>query len=827
MKNLRKQSGVLLGLLATIAAAYVSLDCFGKGSSEITATDVVGALTPNQGAVTTIVGDTVIVPAIDALGSDNRRLSFDLDWASDNPAVAALINTPTSKTSSSDHGGVFETRSKGTATITGTPTNAVKTVGGATLKYTMTVTVTGDPVSLKISPVSPVFMGITNGAPSSYLAPTVSIKNAEGLELNAGKFTVRWTLAAKGPLAFFDSASGLLFLEAQEDRPLSFVTGSSSPFRLSGYKPGAVRLTATLQPKTGHTFPSLADAIDVTVGGGSVSITGNNSAIELGDSPTFTAAVFNAVGARVANAAVVWSTSRPTSGTIDQTGKLTTLASSPDGDTLSIIARVPSLGTIGTLPIVIYRKVAAITLTPSPINITLGGVIRVSAHYSDASGNPITKYFVAPESFPVWTITGGPAVATINDVITTIESDTSRILVGALAGDATLRVSLRGIVATAPVHVAPVIASIALTVPSGPTTRPVVTTGEPVRIGSTLDLIATPKDAAGNTIAENVTFTASPSGIVTLSGTTTNRKTITAIAAGTANIVVTSSSNPNITATVPIIVTGAPSGGVATKIVMTAAPANAVAKVGGTVQFTAVAKDADGATASNCPVDYATDESAIGTVTSTGLATGVGLGATAVRAFCKDGGNLSAVAKFTVNEATYNVTQVNVTSRYFYLGSGGTAQSAATVTQTAGPTAPVQWFIDARPSPGIATINTTTGLITVPATTSGGGAVITAVSGGQSDIGWITYGNAGAVRGTVVSSSGRYLGGSTATATPTTGGATQTTSFSNDGNFYLVGLAPGSYTVIVTAQGLPGSQIFNNVVVSAAGVTFVAVAPFP
>ncbi|MBL0171726.1 MAG: carboxypeptidase regulatory-like domain-containing protein [Gemmatimonadaceae bacterium] len=340
------------------------------------------------------------------------------------------------------------------------------------------------------------------------------------------------------------------------------------------------------------------------------------------------------------------------------------------------------------------------------------------------------------------------------------------------------------------------------------------------------------------TVPPAITITATPA-TTTADQTVITVTAASSVVAGTYSATLTGTSGATIKTTTFAIVVGPPAGGLATRIVVTSSPVLGYIHPGGTVQFTGTALDVNGAVASDCPVGMAIDQSSIGSITSTSvsggvrtaIATGVAPGTTALRAFCNDARTLATAVRLTVADQTFGVTQVNVSPRYIYKPSStspSTFQFAAAVVQNASPPlAPVVWSI--FPTSGPVSIDQT-GLITVSASTGasfGGGAVITATAFGQTDIGWVTYGNAGSIKGTMVSTSGQYLGGSTATATPTGGGASVVATLNNEGVFYLVGLPVGSYTVVVRQQGNPVTQTFNSVAVTLGGTSLLTLAAFP
>ena len=828
-----KQPSLILGLLITIAAAAASLGCPGDPVPVDTNVDVLDLLTSSITVDSTFVTDTITGPSLTATAADGHNIIMDVAWTSSNPAVLRLVSTPTSKTgyavADRFDGGVFAAISEGDAIITATPTGNIKTVGGKSVVYRELISVAGPPATIKISPSSPPILqvsqdGVTN-ANASFVAKAI-VRSTSGRAIARG-LTVRWTLLDLGP-AMFWAYSPVVLNSVLTSDPIVYQLFYGPEIR--GIKAGTVRLVASLEPRAGHTLPTLSDLVTFSVGGGSAVITGETIApLEVGDSRVFSVSVRDRADNPVANPVVRWSTSRASTASVDQNGKVTAVGSAAAGDTVSVLAFIPSLGITGRATFAVYGKVASMTFDPNPVNIPLGGALRGYLHLADAAGRPITRY--AGET--VWSLVAdGATYASLGGELEFVV-DTTRLITAVALGDATMKVVLKAITLSVPIHIIPKPAAlIVLAVPSGGGFRPPVATGEPLRVGVSLLLTATAKTDDGLVLVEPLQFSSAQPSIIRLTAASSNTATITGLAPGTATITVTSSSKPSVTATMSVLVTAAPTGGAATSIVVSSIPETGITTVGGTVQFRAVAKDASGATASGCNVTMATDRSSIASISSTGLATGVGIGATAVRAFCIEGGAVNASAKLTVVDATFGVTQVNVTPRFVRFPASTLVTSfpfSASVTQTApGAAAPVAWTIAQFPA-GIISIDPATGLVSVPASTGstfGGGGIITATAAGQTDIGWVTYGNAGTIRGQMISASGQYLGGASAIATPTTGGASVTTTINNDGFFYLIGLPAGSYTVTVSQQGNPAQQTFFGVVATAGSQTVLTLLPF-
>ena len=496
------------------------------------------------------------------------------------------------------------------------------------------------------------------------------------------------------------------------------------------------------------------------------------------------------------------------------TGPVTTTPST----TVQILAR--SAGAQGVLTVTVYRKVASIVLTPMTASLRTGQTVRLVPTLLDGSGNVVPT--IATKL--TWTAQD-PTNATV---------DTSGLVTAAApnALPARIRVSEGGgASAVADITVLPPASTVSVTISNATSTRP-LNPSEALAVGTSAQLVATLKDASGIVINDALTFTTSSSAIASVTTTGANTATIAAVAAGTATIRIARTSDPSSFLSATFVVSGG-TGGLATRIVITSTPASATTAAGGTVTFIARALDAAGLTASDCPVGWATDASRVASIGTSGVATGVGAGTTAVRAYCTDHGTISAAARIIVTDPT-GVTQVNITPRFVYLAPGGSSQLfAASLLPTAASTA-IDWQLLQSPAgvltstpSGINNANVTIALPASMTTLVAGGARIVARAGGQSDTSWVTYGNAGSIKGTVVSNSGQYLGGSTAIATPSAGGASVISGLNNEGIFYLTGLPAGTYTVTVSQQGNPIDQRFTNVVVTAGGTTQVTLVPFP
>lgn len=822
MSARKKSASLIAAALLVVCTAAASGDgCNGNTPSEVDATTVLKELSPPAEYDSSVVGDTITTVNFSPKDVHDNSFLAHVRWTVDNTNIVRVLGPSTTTANANDQSLCCLTvvgLTEGDAVLTGTLTDNVKSVSGAPLVYHAYVSVGGTPTSLKISPTAATLQIIdaafTN--PGGQTRPTATLRSASGRAVTAN-MKVTWTILDGDAIKFLNGLSlsgGPITLQADVE--------NNSPI-IVGVKQGVAHLQATLLPRAGHTLPALSDVITVTVGGGQVLVTTPSTlspVMETAETQQFAASVKDVAGNTI-TPPITWSSSRPSIATIDQTGKLTAASASADGDTVTVLATVPLLGITGKQLITVVRHVSAITFTPNPVSVATNGFRGVIAHLTDASGGAVTRL----KTHTVWAFIPATDIATIGAA-----NDTGVVIAGAKVGDAVLRASYNGLDATVPVHVTPPAAtSIGLAVATGSTTRQLATP-EPLLVGSSIALVATPRDGNSAALAEQITFAASPAGLVTITSTGAQTATISGVAAGAVTVTATSTSDPTVRATASVAVSPAPVGGPARSVVLTSTPGNGITTVGGTIQYVATPKDANGITTSDCALFWATDRSVVAQ-NNNGLVFGVGVGTTGIRAFCTDKTNVSAAARVTVVDGTYGVTQVNITPTYFYQGASTVARdlqfSAAVVQNASGSTAPVTWSLVQSPD-NVATIDQT-GKVTIPPATGasfGGGVRVVATAGGQADTAWVSYGNTGSVKAQLVSTGGQYLGGTTMRLTQPSGTAL-TFGVNNSNIIYGVGIPPGTYTVEVRLQGSQTPQTFTNVVVTAGGTVVLSLAPFP
>src|SRR5438445_193015 len=255
--------------------------------------------------------------------------------------------------------------------------------------------------------------------------------------------------------------------------------------------------------------------------------------------------------------------------------------------------------TVTTVP------VASVTVSPATASVAVGQTLQLTATPKDSTGTALTGRSVT------W-VSSNPGVATVSS---------NGLVTSGAVGTATITATSEGKAGSAAVTVTPVpVASVAV----APATAS-------IRVAQTVQLTATPKDSAGGTLAgrtvtwrsgDTTVATVSPSGLVT------------GMAPGAASITATSEGKSS---TAAITVTPIPVAAVAV------APATASLTVGQTAQLTATPKDSAGTALTGRTVTWASSNTSMATVSSSGLVKGVAAGPATITATSEGKAGTAAV----------------------------------------------------------------------------------------------------------------------------------------------------------------------------------------
>ena len=390
---------------------------------------------------------------------------------------------------------------------------------------------------------------------------------------------------------------------------------------------GTFTVTATSHPG------NVSMAASVTVTGcplpvASVSVTPATATIGVGQTAQYAAITRDAFGNPLGGRTVTWSSSNPGVATVNGAGQATGVA--VGAATLT----ATSEGKSGTAAILVTNvPVASVAVSPASASVQVGQTVQLAATPRDANGNPLSGRAVSWAS-------SNTAVATVSG---------SGLVTGVTAGSATITATSEGQGGTATITVSTVLVA---SVTVSPATAS-------VQAGQTVQLAATPKDANGNPLSgRTVTWASSNSAVATVGGS----GLVTGVTAGSATITATSEGKSGTSA----ITVTAPAPAPVASVTVTPAPASV--PTGQTVQLTATLKDANGNTLTGRTVAWASNNTAVATVTGSGMVSGVTAGTASIAATSE---TVTGTSALTVTAAA---------ASYVLVGAGDIADCDASAT---------------------------------------------------------------------------------------------------------------------------------------------------
>jgi uncharacterized protein YjdB len=303
--------------------------------------------------------------------------------------------------------------------------------------------------------------------------------------------------------------------------------------------------------------------------------------------------------------------------------------------------------------------VANVSVTLSPSSLVVGQTANATATLRDAGGNDLTGRAVAWSS-------SNAGVASVNSsgVVTALSAGSTNIVATSEGQNGLAALTVSAPPPPAPVPVASV--SVSPTAPS-------------LTVGGTIQLSATTRDANGNVLTgRTVTWTSSNAGIASVNSS----GLVTAVSAGSASISAfsegqTGSSTVTVTAPAPVPVAS-----------VSVSPTAPSLPVGGTIQLSAVTRDASGNVLTGRTIVWSSSNAGVASVTSAGGVTATGVGTANITATSEGRTGtstvtvtLAPVASVTVSPATASISvgqtqQLSVTLR----DGAGTVLSGRTTT---------------------------------------------------------------------------------------------------------------------------------------------------
>lgn len=564
---------------------------------------------------------------------------------------------------------------------------------------------------------------------------------------------------------------------ASSDNTIATVNATG---KVTAVAPGTATITATSEGKSGT-----ATVTVTPVPVGTVAITPSSPSVVIGTTQQLTATVKDQNGTTVTDRVVTWSSSATAVATVSSTGVVTAVALG----TATITAT--SEGKSGTASVTVTPvPVGSITLNPPSASIATKQTATFTATVKDVNGTVVTDR-------PLTWASDNILVATVTQ---------AGVVTALIPGSANISASAEGKSGTAVVTVA-LLPVASVTVSPSPAS---------VVVGGTQQLTATTKDALGGTLTgRTVTWSSGTPGVATVSSS----GLVTGVAAGTTVITATSEGQSG---TSTVTVTTAP---VAT---VTLSPPSATIAPNATTTFTATLKDASNNTLTGRTVTWQSSNTAVATVSATGVVTGVTEGTSTITATSE---GKSGTATVTVQGGPVSTVTVSPTAPSIIIA--GTQQLTATLKDAAGNVLnrAVTWSSNKT---NIATVSSS-GLVTGVAA---GNATITATSEGKNGTATVTVTVAPVNTVTVTPNPSSVNVGSTVALTATLTdvnnntltGRTVTWQSSNtnvatvNASGVVTGKVAGTATITATSEGKSGTSSLT-VIAALAPVATITVTP--
>ena len=391
------------------------------------------------------------------------------------------------------------------------------------------------------------------------------------------------TLTAVASDAGGTTIADVTFTWASDDTGVATVASDGT---VTSVADGTAHITASAGAVTSNTVAvTVAQAIAKI----EVTPTGPVTLTSIGATHSFSAVAKDALGSTVSGVTFTWAPDATGVATVDSDGTVTAVA---DG-TAHITASASSV-TSNKVAVTVTGEVASIEVVATaepevrldlldflPVP-ALGIVVELSATAKDALGSVISgvTFTFTSDNTSVATVTSAGVVTIVGN------------------GTANISVSAGAVTVSATLLVAQVVTSIEVT-PTGPFTL--------TSVGATQSLSAVAKDEGGTAISSVTSFTwvSDAPGVATVA----SDGTVTAVANGTANV--TASASAVTSNAVAITVAQAVS-----SIEVTPTGPVTLTSVGATHSFSAVAKDAGGASIGGVTFTWSSDATGAATVAS-------------------------------------------------------------------------------------------------------------------------------------------------------------------------------------------------------------------
>lgn len=490
-----------------------------------------------------------------------------------------------------------------------------------------------------------------------------SLLVGESMQLNAVPMDVDGNILSDRVIVWFTANPAIAMVS-----PTGVVTGVS---------PGAVTVAALSEGRTGTAGVIIVQPTVTPVA--SVDVTPATATVVIGQTVQLTATPKDAGGTPLTGRSVTWASSNAAIGTVTTNG----LVSGVTPGTITVAATSEGKTGLATITVTTV-PVATVEVSPSSASILVGTTTALSAVTKDAQGNVLSGRPIAWSS-------SNASVATVNG---------SGVVTGVGAGSATITATSEGRSATAAITVSPAPVSSVEVSPSAAS----------VTVGATRQLTAILKDAHGNVLTgRSITWSSSNSSIATVNAS----GLVTGIAVGSATITAVSE---GVSGTAALTVSSVP---VATVEV---SPSSTSIQIGATTQLSAATRDASGNVLTGRTVVWSSSNTAVATVNSTGLVTGVAAGSVTITASSE---GKSGTATVVVTQPAVATVTVSPSSASLLVGA--TTQLSVELRDAQGNVLTGRTVTWSSSATGVATVNSN-GVVTG---VSSGSATITATSEGR------------------------------------------------------------------------------------------------
>ena len=389
---------------------------------------------------------------------------------------------------------------------------------------------------------------------------------------------------------------------------------------------GSVVITATSEGKSGGALLNVdpvPSAVVATVG-----VTLNASQLNVGQATQAVVQMRDSSGNAVSGVPVTWASSAPTVASVSSSGLVTALS----GGTVSITATAQ--GVVGGAGLSVAAPsalpVASVDVTTNPGAIPSGATATAQVVIRDSLGTVLYGRSIGYSS-------SKPSVATVS---------ASGVVKGVASGYAYISAtsgSVSGRTQIAVTTGAPVVTRVGVDAPA--------TT---LQVGDTVRATATAFDASNATVGGLIWWWASSDSAVLTVGT---QGKITALSVGSATITAWAQ---GVTGTLGFTVTNAAPAPVASVVFSLNASA---LQVGQTTQGSAILRDANGNLLTGRTVSYSSSNTAVATISSTGLVTAVAAGTatlTASSGGVSGGAGVTVAAAPAVGSVTVTLTPASI-----------------------------------------------------------------------------------------------------------------------------------------------------------------------